>query len=294
MTARRQIPLGHLLLILLICSAWGGNFLASAAALRELPPLLFTALRLSVVAMVLLPWLRWPRQQQWRRLVTVGLANGAVHFALSFWALRLSLDLASPAIVMQSYVPMSALLAVWLLGERIGWSSAAAIALSFAGVLVLGLDPLVLQAPLALVLMLVSALFLAIGTVLMRGLIGLHPFNFLAWSALIGIPLLLGVSFVVEGNPVPLLAAAGPVGWGGALYSALLASVLGHGLFYWLVQRHPVSLITPYLLLAPLIAVVLGMLFWGDRPGPRLLTGGAMVLAGVFFITVLNGARTKS
>jgi len=62
--------------------------------------------------------------------------------------------------------------------------------------------------------------------------------------------------------------------------------VLGHGLFFWLVQRHPVAQVTPYLLLTPVFAVLLGIVFWGDRPGPALWIGGAMVLGGVFVIAI--------
>ena len=57
-------------------------------------------------------------------------------------------------------------------------------------------------------------------------------------------------------------------------------------------QRYPVSLITPYLLLAPLVAIAFGVLVWGDRPGPRLIIGGAMVLGGVLGIALR--ARSKS
>ena len=37
----------------------------------------------------------------------------------------------------------------------------------------------------------------------------------------------------------------------------LIASLVGHGLLYWLVQRHPVSQVTPYLLLAPVFEALL-------------------------------------
>ena len=40
------------------------------------------------------------------------------------------------------------------------------------------------------------------------------------------------------------------------------------------------------------IAVALGIAFWGDRPGPRLYVGGAMVLGGVLFIALR--ARTRA
>jgi len=60
---------------------------------------------------------------------------------------------------------------------------------------------------------------------------------------------------------------------------------------YVLVQRHPVAQITPYLLLTPVLAVALGVLVWGDRPGPRLWLGGAMVLVGVLVVALRQRAR---
>jgi O-acetylserine/cysteine efflux transporter len=287
------MPLRHLLIVLLVCVVWGGNFLTSAAALRELPPILFTALRLSLVGVLLLPFLKAPAGGHWPRLVAICLCTGGLHFALSFWALQLADNLTSPAIVMQSYIPMTAVLAVLFLGERFGWRTTLGIAVSFSGVLVLGFDPLVLAAPMALVMMLLSSLFLAIGTVLMRGLSGVHPLALQAWAAVFGLPLLLAASLAIEGDPRAAMRAAGWVAWSGVVYAAVAASLLGHGLFFWLVQRYPVSQITPYLLLTPLVAVALGVLFWGDRPGLRLIIGGSMVLGGVLGIALRARAKAR-
>ena len=176
-----------LLLVALVCLAWAGNFLTSKLALLEFPPLLFTALRLCLLMLLLSAFIKRPPPGQWPRLAAVALCNGVLHFGLSFWSLSLSHTLASPAIVMQSYVPMAALLAWWLLGERFHWRTGAAIALSFAGVLVLGFDASVLDAPAAVVLMLFSAAFLAIGTVLMRPLRGLDVFSQQGWTAILGL-----------------------------------------------------------------------------------------------------------
>jgi O-acetylserine/cysteine efflux transporter len=287
------MPVRHLLIVLLVCIVWGGNFLTSAAAMRELPPILFTALRMALLGLLLLPFLKRPAGGHWPRLVAICLCTGALHFSLSFWALQMADNLTSPAIVMQSYVPMTAVLAVLFLGERFGWRTTAGIAVSFGGVLVLGFDPLVLAAPLALVLMLVSALFLAIGTVLMRGLSGVHPLGLQAWAAVFSLPVLAVASLLIEGDPRGPLQAAGWIGWGGVAYAAVGASVLGHGLFFWLVQRYPVSQITPYLLLTPLVAIALGVLVWGDRPGLRLAIGGSMVLGGVLGIALRARAKAR-
>ncbi len=287
------MPRTHLLLVLTICLVWAINFLTSAAALREIPPLLFSALRLIPLMVLLLPWMSRPGQGRWLALIAVALCNGALHFGLNFWALREAGNLASPAIVLQSYIPMAVVLAAVFLGEKIGWRTWTGVGVSFAGVLVLGFDPIVLRAPFALFLMLASALSLAVGTVVMRRLTGMHPIGVQGWTALIAVGPLLLWSLGVESGQWDAIRHASPLAWFGVAWATLAASLLGHSLFYWLVQRHPVSTLTPYLLISPVIAVALGIAFWGDRPGPRLYLGAAMVLGGVLFISLRAKVRAR-
>ena len=89
-----------LVLVTVVCLAWAGNFLTSKLALLEFPPLLFTALRLCLLAVMLAPFIKAPARGQWPRLAAVAICNGVLHFGLSFWSLSLSATLASPAIVM--------------------------------------------------------------------------------------------------------------------------------------------------------------------------------------------------
>lgn len=288
------MPPSHFGLVLAICVAWGGNFLASAYALQHFPPYLFTALRLLVLLALLFPFLRPVASDQRLRLFAVAVLNGSLHFGLNFWALKRAGDISSTAIALQCYIPMSALLAVWWLGERIGWRTACGIALAFAGILVLGFDPLVLDAPDALLMTLLAALTLAIGTILMRDIRGIGMLAMQGWTALIGIPVLLAITFATETGQWQAILAADWRDWAGVAYTALIASLIGHGLLYYLVQRHPVSEVTPYLLLAPVFAVALGVMFWGDTPGPELMIGGAMVLGGVLIVALRAITRSRA
>lgn len=52
------LPARGLCLVLLICLAWAGNFLASASALQHFPPFVFTALRLILVLIFLVRFLQ--------------------------------------------------------------------------------------------------------------------------------------------------------------------------------------------------------------------------------------------
>lgn len=278
----------------IICLAWAGSFLASAFGLQQIPPMMFAALRLGLLALVLAPFIKRPPQGQWPQLLALGLCNGTLNFALSLWSIKLAGDLSSPAIIQQCYVPMSALLAWALLGERFGWRTGLAIAISFAGVLVLGFDPIVLDRPLSLVLMLGSGFVLALGTVVTRRLHGLDAISAQGWTAAIGVLPLLFASLLFEPGAAASVADADALAWGSVAYAALVSSLLGYGLYYVLVQRHPIAQITPYLLLSPVLAVALGIVFWGDRPGPKLLIGGAMVLGGVLLIAMRTRIKART
>ncbi|MEO6155594.1 MAG: DMT family transporter [Thermomonas sp.] len=281
-------------LVLVIVAVWAINFLSSALGLREIPPLLFTALRFGLLLLPLLLLMKKPPAGQWPRLIAVSICVGVIHFSLSFLALKLAGDLSSPAIVLQSYVPMTTVLAWWLLGEKVGWRTSAAIALSFLGVLVLGLDPHVLQKPMALVAMLASAFALAVGTILMKGLRGLDVFSQQGWMGVFSLPPLLVLSAWLEPGAIAALPHASWIAWLAAAFAAYASSLLGHGLYYWLVQRYPVAQITPWLLLVPVFAILLGVAFWGDHPGPRVLVGGAMVLSGVLVIALRAKLKART
>ena len=287
------MPPRDILLALLICLAWAGNFLGSALALRELPPLLFSALRLALLVLMLGVFLRRPAPGQWPRLLAIATCTGVLHFGLSFWALKLAGDLSSPAIVMQSYIPMSVLLAWGLLGERFAWRTGTAIAISFGGVLVLGFDPLVLDNPASLFLMLASAFFLALATVMMRGLTGVTRYGMQAWIAAVGVGPLLALSLWLEPGALATLGGISGTAWAGVAYAAIMASVIGHGLYYSLIQRHAVARVMPWLLLTPVFAMALGIAFWGDRPGPKLWIGGAMTLVGILLIALRSQAKAR-
>jgi len=293
MTASAGLRGRDLALALLICLCWAVNFLTSAHALQEIPPFLFTALRMAIVVLILAAFMRPPPRAQWPRLAGIALFTGVLHFGTSFLALQLAGNLSSPAIVTQTYVPMAMLLAWWWLGERFAWRTGLGITLSFAGVMVLGFDPMVLDRPLALAVMLFSSLMVAIGTVLMRRLSGIGMVDQQGWTAALSVLPLLAISALVEPGGFSALREASWIGWGGALYAAVFASLLGHGLFFWLVQRHPVAQVTPYLLMTPVFAVLLGIVFWGDRPGPAMWIGGAMVLGGVLLIAIRSLQKAR-
>jgi O-acetylserine/cysteine efflux transporter len=280
------MKLRDLSILMLICLVWGFNFVAGAKGTQQFSPLMFMVLRFTLLLALTLPFLRLPPVSQWPRLAAAALSIGSVHFCFLFWALKRSSDVSSVAIVQQTYVPIAVLLAVVMLGESIGWRRSLAIGLAFLGVLVLGFDPHVLSQPDALVLALLSAFFQALGSIFLRGIVGVSAMNFQAWTAILSLPLLFTLSLVLEGGQIESIRTAQPLHWASVAFTAIGASVAGHGLFYYMAQRHPISTIMPYMLMMPVFAVMFGVLVWGDRPGWRLLVGGSLVLLGILIITL--------
>ena len=286
------MPAKHLFLIILVCLSWSFNFTAGAAGMQHFSPLLFMILRFSIILIAVFPFLRRPPPGQWLRLLLVCVLIGVLHFTIMFWALARSTDVSSVAIIQQTYIPMAVVLAIIILGEQIGWRSLLATAIAFTGVMVIGFDPLVLGQLDVLALALLSALFQALGSIYMRGIRGVGVFSFQAWTAVISLPCLVLLSLLLEQGQLAAIQTASWVHWSSVAYSALIASLVGHGIFYFLVQRHPLSSVMPYMLLTPVFAVLFGVLVWGDRPGWRLFLGGLLVLTGIFVITLR--ARQKS
>jgi len=278
---------------MMICLVWAFNFVAGAKGMQQFSPLMFMIMRFALLLTLTLPFLRLPPPGQWGRLSAAALSMGTLHFCFMFWALQRATDVSSVAIVQQTYIPIAVILAVLMLGEFVGWRTLMAIGLAFMGVLILGFDPSVLSHPDALALALLSAFFQALGSIFIRGIVGISPMNYQAWTAIISLPVLLILTMVLETGQIESMQTAESLHWASIAYSAIGASVIGHGLFYYMAQRHPISTIMPYLLMMPVFAVIFGVLVWGDQPGWRLLLGGALVLLGIFIITLRTRRKAR-
>lgn len=280
-------------MVLTVCLVWAFNFIAAAKGVEYFSPQALMVLRFAMVLVVTFPFLRRPTRGHWWPLLGGALCIGALHFTLMFWALQRSTDVTSIVIIQQMYIPIGVMLAIAFLGERAGWKTLASIALATAGIVVIGFDPLVFGQLDVLALSLISAFFQALGSVFMRRVHGIGMLGFQAWSAVFVLPILGLLWGLSDPDPLATVAGAQPIHWAAVAYSALFASLVGHGLFFILIQRNPLPDLMPYLLLTPVFGAAFGVLVWGDQPGWRLLSGGVMVLAGIFFVTLRSRARQR-
>lgn len=268
--------------------AWAFNVVAVKWAVVGVAPVTAAFLRYCLVLLVCLPWLR-PVPGHMPRLLGAALAQGALWIALLNLAYAQARDVAGLSFVSQLGAVFSLALAVLFLGERVHWRRLAAIAVSLAGVAVIGLDSRVLGEGAALWFAIIAAFLYSIGSILLNGLPRVPPLTLFAWVGVTSVPLLGLASVQLEPGAIARALASPPAALWAIAYSALISSLVGHGGFAYLVQRYPVSTITPYFLPSPLLGAVMAVLFLGEPVTLRLLIGGVLVFGGVAVISLRTG-----
>jgi O-acetylserine/cysteine efflux transporter len=275
-----------LFLLIGITFIWGFNVITSKVGLDEIPPILFTFLRFAIVAIVLIPVLRI-QPGQMSALVVAGLLSGALHFALNFAALRRATSVSSVAIAGQLGVPFATLLSVALLGETVRWRRWTGIALSFAGIAIMGFDPQIGDRWESLALVIASAFLGALGLIAVKKLRGFSPLELLAWTVWVSLPVLLLASLRVEEPDFAQLASDVTwKGWASLAFAAFGASLVAHTGYFHLVQRYPVTSVAPLTTLSPVFTVFFSVVLLGDQLTGRIVIGGTCTLIGVLIITM--------
>lgn len=157
----------HLMVLVGICAIWGFNLIAIKAGVDRMPPVFFSFLRFLVLAIVVAPFLRI-RRGEMRWLLIAAVCSGGLQFALMFIGIAHSGSMSSVAIAGQLGVPFTTLLSILILGEEVRWRRWTGIALSFAGVMLIGFNPVVLESLEGLAMVVLGALSGSVGLVAIK------------------------------------------------------------------------------------------------------------------------------
>lgn len=282
----------HLALLLLIQTVWGVNWIACKLAVNEFPPLLLMAIRFGLTFVCVVPFLRW-HPGQMRNLLLGCLLTGPLSFATGFAGLALAKDIAPLAVASNLAVPFATLLSAIFLGDKIGVWRGSALILAFGGVVLMGFDPKVFAYSNAVTLTVLSALFWATAAIFLRRVQGVGAYELQAWVSLSTWPPLLIGALLFERDPVAVITQASWGAWISVAMIVIGATLIGHSGFFWLLRRYPIPMMAPFLLLAPIIGAMSGVLWFGDVLTWRMVVGGGLTLAGVLIITIREGRRNR-
>jgi O-acetylserine/cysteine efflux transporter len=234
-----------------------------------------------------------PPHVHWKWIVLYGLTQGLGQFGLLFTALSVGMTSALASVLMQVQVFFTALFGVLLLGERLGLAlrfgmilAAIALACFSIGVIQDAGSP---HGVLGFVLNLAAAAMWASSNIVARYAQKASPnfdaLAFVVWSALVPILPFIGLSIAFDDRRARMhWMASPPATWMAVAYLGWMATVIGYGLWTWLLKRHPANDVAPFSLAVPVVGLTAGVLLLNEAIDPWQIVGIVLVLAALFVV----------
>jgi drug/metabolite transporter (DMT)-like permease len=255
----------------------------------ELPPLTFRAATLPFAAIGLLIVARLsgdsiaiPRAL-WGKVAALALFNIAAWNGLILFGVQ-QLPSGRSAILAYTLPVWSMLFSLVLLHEPLSRRKLIGLALGMGGLLLLLGDDFrqVQGSPVGTLFILGAAISWAFGTVLLRRWKPAVPQNTLTgWMMLIGwLPIAIMVPWF-DPHPWLSLSTMNGTAWFAVLYNIFFAGTLAHWAWFTMARTLPVAVSSLSSLPVPVVGVLSGMLFLGERPGASEFVALALVLASL-------------
>jgi drug/metabolite transporter (DMT)-like permease len=258
---------------------WGSTYLAIAVAVETLPPLLAVSTRFVFAGLIMAGIVLWrggslrvSRRELFWCVVVGCLLPGAN--AVLFYAER-DIPIGVASLIIAS-VPLLVLVLRLVSGERLPAVTLAGIGVGFIGVAVL-LRPSGEATAASVALTVLSAVMWSVGSfaagrVSMPG----NAFTATTYEMLAGGLLMLPLGLATAGSFDPSTASV--LGW---LYLVAIGSVVGYSAYTWLLHHAPLSTVSTYAYVNPVVAIILGVLFRDETVTVQILVGAAIVVASV-------------
>ncbi|HEX3138136.1 MAG TPA: DMT family transporter [Casimicrobiaceae bacterium] len=297
--AARRVPASGLFLVAVLTLVWGCNWPVLKLGVTELAPLTFRGATLPFAALGLLlaarlsgDSIRIPREH-WGKVLALALFNIAAWNGLILFGVQ-QMPAGRSAILAYTMPVWTVLFGMALLHEPLSRRKIIGLVLGMLGMAVLlGEDVRhITRSPMGTLFILAAAISWAFGTVLLRRWKPPVPQNTLTgWMMLIGwLPIAVCVPLFDE-HPISSLAHMSGTAWFAVLYNIFLAGTVAHWAWFTMARTLPVAVSSLSSLPVPVVGVLSGILFLGERPGPSEYIALALVLASLS--AVLFAPATK-
>lgn len=297
-TAARSGHLTDLACLLVLATLWGGSYSFIKLGVETIPPITLIAARTLIAGAILIVVIRWrglslPRDPViWQRFLIQACLNSAVPFTLIAWA-ETSVD-AGLAVILNAGSPIFAFLISLLLfrTEAAAGRKLIGVVAGLLGVcLIVGMEALSgfgreLWAQLALV---AAAACYGGAALFGRNFKGLDPIMPACGSLICGAVILIPFSLIID-RPWTLAPSATSIQ--ALLALSVFSTALAFILYFRLIDRIGTVGTTSVAYLRVPTGVAIGVLFLGERLSPTAWAGLALVILGVFAMT-LPGRKQK-
>jgi drug/metabolite transporter (DMT)-like permease len=277
---------------LTLCLIWGTTWFFIKIGLEDLPPITFAAARfafaISILAVIIVAQkIPLPAtKREWKLIALTGVLQFSVNYSLVFWSEQhISSGLAA---VLQAMITVFGLALAWvhLPDERITRLKIIAVLLGIGGVAVILVEQLQINSLMAFAGLRGDCLRRIRGgarfdsgqSLRRRDSSGDARFR----QMICGIAPVIIYGLAVEGNPLRL-------NWNWraiicVLYLSVFGTVAAFWLYYWLLSKLESTKAMMISLVTPLIAVIIGGIFLGERLPVQTFFGGVLILASIGLI----------
>ena len=290
MTEERNPKVGHLLLVIVVLT-WGANFGIVKSAYAYIPPLLFGAIRFSIMGILLLAATFWQEREiriqkgDLGKVVLIGGLGLGLYQVL--WSLGLNLTSPSNSALILSTQPLLGLLYIDLIKkEPVGRQQYMGMLLALVGVVLVMLKPTaelhfsLETLPgdlLTLTAGFCSAIFFSVWS---KPLLKTYsPLRLMSYCMIIG-SVVLWIASPFSTQPVVWSQVWGSTWWSMG-YAVLFSGMLGHVFWYEGLGRIGITKSMVYLYFIPIWAVLFNTFMMGEEMFLQQILGGALILLGV-------------
>jgi len=285
--------------LLALYIVWGSTYLAIRFSVETIPPFLHAALRFLVSGAILYVWRRAagdpaPTLSNWKSTAIVGAALLLGGNGLVAWA-----EQTVPSGIAALMISTSPF---WLVlfeslrsgGAKPTWQAILGLIVGFAGVFIL-IGPSEITGTgvsyntFGIILLLFAPFFWSLGSIYAKG--ADMPKSTLLST---GMQMLTGAAalFIVSGVKGEFsgfsLGEVSLRSWLGLTYLITFGSLIGFVSYGWLLHNAPISLMSTYAYVNPVVAVLLGSLLADEPLNGRILIAAAIIIGSVI---VINSAR---
>jgi drug/metabolite transporter (DMT)-like permease len=257
----------------------------NAFAVKQLPDAaVYTTLKNAVAAVVLIVAavglgaardVRGLDRRSWAGVVMVGVIGGSIPFILFFSGLAQA-SAPSAAFIQKTLFVWVALLAVPILGERLGLAPLAALVILLVGQALI-LPPAGIAWGPGETMILVATLFWAAETILVKRLLTSIPTSVMA-AARMGIGLVVLVGYLAVSGRLGIVAGLSQVQWSWALLTGLVLAAYV-ATWFGALRRAPATVVTSVLVVGAVITGILNTVAGGHAPSPTVVGGYGLIVA---------------
>lgn len=279
------MPASHRLIAASVAALWGVSFLAIHASLQQFPPLFLVALRFALIAVPTVLLVPRPAVQT-RWLLGYGLGFGTLQFLFLYWGMAAGMPTGLASLVLQSSAPFTVVLGVVLFRDRVSAGRLLGLLLACVGLVVVGWQRSQSAALLPFLLVLAGGFGWAIGNIANARAQAPNPLHLALWMSVVPPLPMLALSLIVEG-PSRIAASFDPAAptmptaLAGLAYTVLAATVIGSGLWSWLMARHPSGVVAPFSMLVPVVGMSTAWFVLHEAVTPGEAAGAGLVVLGV-------------